>query len=305
MNTRKKLQTIARVLDSTQSELSARLGVSLVTLNNWWNCKVDPRPKMQAKIDDLYREVTGQKTVPAAELSVLKQALAKKSSKRRHVLRRILDNPDIHDEFVLQLTYHSNSIEGNTLTQPDTAAILFDGLTMSNYTLVEHLEARNHQAAFDFLLDHLAAGGPIDEDFVLRLHARLMNGILREAGRYRRHAVRLLGVPLPTANPASVPQKIAAVIARAADPGGDVIAAATAVHAEFERIHPFADGNGRVGRLLLAAMLLRADLPPAIIRREQKQLYYAFLYRAQTSDDQSALERFFCEVVGGGFEILR
>jgi len=132
-----------------------------------------------------------------------------------------------------------------------------------------------------------------------------MNGILRDAGRYRDHAVRLLGVSLPTTNPASVPKKAAGVIARAAELTDDTIARCAAVHASFEQIHPFSDGNGRVGRLLLAAMLLRANLPPAIIRKEQKQLYYAYLYKAQTSDDQSRLQSFLCDAVLDSFKILQ
>ncbi|MFH1047066.1 MAG: Fic family protein [Patescibacteria group bacterium] len=304
MNTRKRLQTILKTLDLTQTELAGRLGVSFVAFNNWWTGKAEPRPKMQARIDDLYKEVTGQKTVSDENLAAKKKTLADKSAEHKNVIREILDSQDIYDEFVLQLTYNSNSIEGSTLNRPDTAAILFDDSTVPNHSLIEHLEARNHHAALDYLLQHLNRCGVIDKRLILDLHAKLMNGILRDAGRYRDHAVRLLGVPLPTANPVSVPQKIAEVMAYAVEPTDDIIAKAVAVHASFEQIHPFADGNGRVGRLLLAAMLLRANLPPAIIEQERKQLYYAYLYKAQTSDDQSQLQSFLCDAVMSGFGIL-
>src|SRR3989344_5981884 len=75
-------------------------------------------------------------------------------------------------------------------------------------------------------------------------------------------------------------------------------------HSKIEQIHPFSDGNGRVGRLLMNAMLLSANLAPAIIRNEQKQLYYTYLYKAQTKEDNSQLEGFLCEAVTDGFKIL-
>ena len=76
------------------------------------------------------------------------------------------------------------------------------------------------------------------------------------------------------------------------------------MHLKFVSIHPFSDGNGRVGRLLMNAMLLKANLAPAIIRQEQKRLYYTYLYKAQTKNDQSQLEDFLYNAVMDGFRIL-
>jgi len=76
------------------------------------------------------------------------------------------------------------------------------------------------------------------------------------------------------------------------------------VHSKFEQIHPFSDGNGRVGRLIINAMLLKHNFAPAIIKQQKKQLYYTYLYKAQTKDDQSQFEDFLCEAVADGFDIL-
>jgi Fic family protein/DNA-binding XRE family transcriptional regulator len=304
MNTRQKLEVIKKRLGLTQTRLASRLGVSFVAFNNWWTGKANPRPKMQAAIEELYLEVTGQKVIPAGELNVKKQALRQKSSGHKNVVEEILNNPDIRDQFILKLTYNSNGIEGSTLTEPDTAAVLFDNVALPNKSLTEQLEAKNHQTALNYLFDYIFKDGTISEGFVLKLHGILMNGVSPDAGTYRNHAVRITGVNLPTANYVKVPELVPEVMIKAAEQTNDSIASSANIHSRFEQIHPFSDGNGRVGRLLMNAMLLKANLAPAIIRQEQKQLYYAYLYKAQTADDQSQLENFLCDAAADGFKIL-
>ena len=304
MTLRQKLEIIQKMLGLTQTKLAEKFGVSFVAFNSWWTEKSKPRPKMQTAIDELFLEVTGQKIIPTEELTAKKQALQQKSSEHKSVVTKILDNPDIRDQFILKLTYHSNRIEGSTLTEQDTAAILFDNAALPNKSLTEQLEAKNHQTALHYLFDHIAKKEKVDESLVLKLHSILMNGVRPDAGMYRNHAVRITGVNLPTANYISVPKLILMVMARITQKNKDIIALSAGVHSKFEQIHPFSDGNGRVGRLLMSAMLLRANFAPAIIRQEQKQLYYAYLYKAQTKDDQSHLEDFFCEAVIEGFKIL-
>ena len=76
-------------------------------------------------------------------------------------------------------------------------------------------------------------------------------------------------------------------------------------HSNFEKIHPFGDGNGRVGRLIISAMLIKGNIPPAIIRQEKKQLYYTFLNKAQTHQgDSSLLEDFLCDATLEGFKMI-
>jgi len=304
MNIRQKLEIIQKMLGLTQTRLAEKFGVSFAAFNSWWTSKSNPRSKMQAAIDKLFLEVTGQKTIPVDELTAKKQALRQKSGEHKNIVSEILDNPDIRDQFILKLTYHSNSIEGSTLTEPDTAAILFDNVALPNKSLNEQLEAKNHQTALNYLFDHIAKKEKVDRNLALKLHSILMNGIRPDAGVYRNHAVRITGVNLPTANYMSVPKLIVEVMARAARNPKDIIALSASVHSKFEQIHPFSDGNGRVGRLLMNAMFLCANFAPAIIRQEQKQLYYTYLYKAQTKEDHSQLEDFFCEAVMDGFRIL-
>ncbi|MCL4405122.1 Fic family protein [Patescibacteria group bacterium] len=304
MTTRQKLEIIRKMLGLTQTKLAQRLGVSFAAFNSWWTGKSNPRPKMQAAIDELFLEVTGQKIIPADQLTAKKQALAQKSAEHKNVVAEILDNPDVRDQFILKLTYHSNRIEGSTLTEPDTAAILFDNVALPNKSIIEQLEAKNHQTALNYLFDHVAKSGKINEALVFKLHGILMNGIKPDAGAYRNHGVRITGVNLPTANYVSVPRLMTEVMSKTTGKTKDIIALAASVHGKFEQIHPFSDGNGRTGRLLMDAMLLQANFAPAIIRNEQKHLYYTYLYKAQTKEDYSQLEDFLCDAIVDGFNIL-
>lgn len=304
MTIQEKLQIIQKATGLTQTKLADRFGVSFVAFNSWWTGKSAPRPKMLAAIDELFMEVTGQKIIPADQLTAKKQLLAKKSQDHKSIISKILKNPDIRDNFLLKLTYHSNSIEGSTLTEPDTAAILFDNASVPNKSITEHLEAKNHQTALNYLFDYIARNGKINESLILKLHSILMNGIRPDAGAYRNHAVRILGINLPTANYLKLPDLIPAIVNEAAKKTNDIIALSTSIHSCFEQAHPFSDGNGRIGRILMCAMLLKANLAPAIIRQENKQLYIAYLYKAQTKNDTSQLEDFLCDAVLDGFKIL-
>lgn len=304
MTLRQKLEIIQKMLRLSQTKLAEKFGVSFVAFNSWWTGKSVPRPKMRLAIDELFLEVTGQKIIPADQLTAKKQLLNQKSAKHKNVITEILKNPDIRDQFILRLTYNSNSIEGNTLTEPDTAAVLFDNAILKDKSLTEHLEAKNHQTALNYLFDHIAKKEKIDENLVLKLHGILINGIMPDAGEYRRHAVRITGVNLPTANYLRIPDLMQPLIIEAGKTTDDVINSSARIHSRFEQIHPFSDGNGRIGRLLMNAMLLKANFAPAIILQEQKQLYYTYLYKAQTKNDNSQLQDFLCDAVMDGFKVL-
>ena len=172
MTIRQKLEIIQKTLGLTQTKLAERFGVSFVAFNNWWNGKSAPHPKTLAAIEELFLEVTGQKIIPAARLINKKNILHSQAAKHPNVVTEILANPDIRDQFFLKLTYHSNRIEGSKLTEPDTAAILFDNAALPNKSLTEQLEAKNHQTALSYLFDYIARTEKIDEQLILKLLTR-------------------------------------------------------------------------------------------------------------------------------------
>jgi Fic family protein/DNA-binding XRE family transcriptional regulator len=307
MNIAQKLKTIQTLSGLSQEKLARKFAVSFATLNSWINGKSIPRQKARQQIEEMYLDITGQKFIPADELAAKKQMVEKKQQEHPGVLNTLLENPDIDGQFILSLTYHTNRIEGSTLSEPETEAILFHNVVIPNKSLIEHLEVKNHQTALEYLFRHTAAGsGGIDETLILNLHRILMNGILPDAGAYRRHSVRIVGADVPTANYVKVPFLMAELIDAVNAGVRDTVSHIAGIHSRLEQIHPFADGNGRIGRLIIHAMALQKKLPPAVICQEKKRFYYSYLQRAQQTrhEDLSLLEDFICDAFLEGFRIM-
>ena len=304
MTPKEKLQLILKLSGLTQAQLAARLGVTFVALNRWINDKATPRQKTQAKIDEIYKEYSGEKQIPGTALAAKKAIVFKKRKDHRSVLKEIIDNPDIRDQFYLSLTYHSNRIEGSTLSEGETAAILFQNAALPNKSLTEQLEVKNHHAALEHLFQRVTEKRLLDEALILKLHSILMNAIRPDAGRYRNHGVRIMGTYVPTANHLKVPALMKELARDISHKYDDVITHISDIHSRFEKIHPFADGNGRVGRLLMNAMSLKENLAPVVILQEKKRFYTAYLNKAQMKDDLSLLEDFVCDSILEGYRIL-
>lgn len=302
MNISEKLQLVQKFSQLTQENIARELGVSFATLNSWINGKSVPRENNQKLIDELYLKYTGQKTIPTSVLQSKKEII--RSKKQRNVVKEITDNPDIYDQFVLSLTYHTNSIEGSTLTENETAAILFQNASLPNKSLIEHLEAKNHQSALRFLFEQVNPKFRITEAFILKLHSILMNSIRPDAGAYRNHGVRIVGANVPTANHLKIPELMKEIIRNINKEKKDLIEHISVLHGKFEQIHPFSDGNGRIGRLLINAMLMKKNLPPAVIKQEKKRLYYTYLNKFQLEENSILLQDFICDAVLEGFDIL-
>jgi len=281
MRIQEKLKIIQGLSRLSQTEIAAKIGVSFVAFNHWWTGKSKPRKKHADLIDDLYKEYTGQKVIPENILDAKKELLEKKSKGYTNIVNIILKNSDVYDQFLLSLTYNSNRIEGSTLTEDETADIIFNNKSIPSKGITEQLEVKNHQAALQYLFQYLKRANKIDERLVMKMHAILMNGIQDDAGTYRHHGVRILGSNVPTANYIRIPALMKNIDRNINKKQRDDIAHVSEIHTKFEQIHPFSDGNGRVGRMILTAMLLKKNFAPAVIKQEEKRLYYACLRRAQ------------------------
>ncbi len=304
MNLQEKLKIIQKVSGLNQTQLATKIGVSYVAFNNWWLEKAKPHKSKELIIDNLYKELTGQKIIPDSILLAKKELLLKKSKKFSNILHYIYFNPDIFNQSLLSLTYNSNKIEGSSLTENETADIMFNDKALANKSLIEHLEVKNHQSALKYLFRYLLTQKSISKDLILKLHSILLNGIREDAGFFRNHGVRILGSNVPTSNYLKVPELISELIKEMNKKPKDIIALSTITHARFEQIHPFADGNGRIGRMIMQAMLINSNIAPAIILQNFKQEYYACLSAAQLKNEFSQLENFICDAVLHSFNIL-
>lgn len=303
MTIKQKLELILKLSGLTQQELAGRLGVTFAALNRWINGKAVPRPKAQEKIDELYKEYSGEKQIPETVIEAKKGIILKKQKEHPNVIKEILDNPDIRDQFYLSLTYNSNRIEGSTLSEGETAAIMFQNAALPDKALVEQLEVKNHQAALRYLFEYLSENKSLDEELILKLHGILMNAIKPDAGNYRYHGVRIMGTDVPTANYLKIPELMKELIKDINKPE-NIFNKISDIHSRFEKIHPFSDGNGRIGRLLMHAMSLSENLAPVVILQEKRRLYTAYLNKAQMKDDLSLLEDFVCDAILEGYRIL-
>ena len=296
-----KLRLLAQISGKSQETLAKELKVSFPAFNAWINGRSIPREAAMIRITKLLQDY-GVATCSVESISVKKSAVFDLVEKVKHPLKKIINRTDLIDELSLRITYNSNAIEGSTLSIEDTASVIFDGRNLSNKTINEHLEAKNHDRAFRFLLDYLAQKKSIDEMLCKKLHAILLAGIRDDAGNYRFHSVRIAGSYVPTANYLKVPELMKNLFKR--KPGKDILAHIASFHADFEKIHPFADGNGRVGRLLVIGLLLDNGFAPAIIAKKKRPAYYKALQKAQLDDDYAPIEDFIIDAVIDGYRIL-
>ena len=206
----------------------------------------------------------------------------------------------------IELTYASNALEGNTLTRQETALVVEEGLSVGGKSLREHLEAVNHAKALDWVLEISRSKAPLDEAQVLRIHELVLKGILDEhAGRYRGVAVRISGSRSILPSPLKVPRLMAELgqFLHAGPQGLHPAEFAAEAHLRLVSIHPFVDGNGRSGRLLLNLALLKHGYPLAIIRLKDRLKYLQALEEVQTGGPRQAYDQLIYEAVDRGLDV--
>jgi Fic family protein len=182
----------------------------------------------------------------------------------------------LRDEFMVENTYNSNAIEGNSLTLRETALIIQEGITIAEKPLKDHLEVIGHKDAFEYVVSLAEVNDPLTERIIKEIHSLVLMNDAANRGLYRRVPVIISGAAHPPPQPYLVPIQMETLIANYDNMKMEkhIIESVAEFHLRFEGIHPFIDGNGRTGRLILNLELIKAGLLPVNIKFSDRRKYY-------------------------------
>jgi len=196
----------------------------------------------------------------------------------------------LKEVYNIRLTYNSNALEGNTLTQSETQIVIEKGITIGGKPLKDHLEAINHSEAIDFIRDFAVEERAIAEWDIRQIHGLVCKGD-RGAGSYRTINVMAAGTDHRYPDAIFVAQLMGEFSdwLQSAIPLHPV-ELASEIHYQLVTIHPFLDGNGRTARLLMNLSLLKAGYPIAIIKAEDRSAYIDSIIAWQSNGDDIQLK---------------
>jgi Fic family protein len=182
----------------------------------------------------------------------------------------------LQDEFLVEFTYNSNAIEGNTLTLHETAMVLSQGVTIDKKPLKDHLEAVGHKDAFLYVLSLVQDKIQLSEKIIKEIHSLILIDRREDSGVYRRIPVRIMGATHEPPQPYLISKLMETLISEYEEMKNNLhpVHYSALFHLKFEGIHPFIDGNGRTGRLLLNLELMQAGFPPINVKFADRKKYY-------------------------------
>ena len=196
------------------------------------------------------------------------------------------------EEFIVEYTYNSNAIEGNTLTLRETDMVL-RGLTIDKKPLKDHMEAVGHKEAFDFVKDLVKDHVPLSESIIKQIHYLVLADKKEDRGVYRRVPVRIMGAKHEPVQPYLIQPQMEQLLEQYHNSTEHIIPKLARFHIEFEGIHPFIDGNGRTGRLLVNLELMKAGYPPIDIKFTDRIAYYNAFDEYHGKHNLGAMEKLF------------
>lgn len=202
----------------------------------------------------------------------------------------------LNEEFTVEYTYNSNAIEGNTLTLRETDMVL-RGLTIDQKPLKDHMEAVGHKEAFDFVCELVRDNVPISERVIQQIHYLVLADKKDDRGVYRRVPVRIMGAQHEPVQPYLIQPRMEQLMLSFAESTEHIITKLARFHIEFEGIHPFIDGNGRTGRLLVNLELMKAGYPPIDIKFTDRIAYYKAFDEYYSKGNLVAMEKLFAGYV--------
>lgn len=205
------------------------------------------------------------------------------------------------EEFVVEYTYNSNAIEGNTLTLRETDMVL-RGLTIAQKPLKDHIEAVGHKDAFYFVRNLVKDQVPLTESVIKQIHYLVLADKKDDRGVYRRIPVRIMGAKHEPVQPYLIQLQMEQLLETYKNSTEHIIPRLARFHIEFEGIHPFIDGNGRTGRLLVNLELMKAGYPPIDIKFTDRIAYYNAFDEYHVKHNLGTMEKLFAGYVNERLE---
>ena len=256
----------------------------------------------EGKIPGAYQEGRGWKIPRSAEKPAdgrfrSKESLLSRIDRKKQELagKRPLTEGELErlgEEFSVEYTYNSNAIEGNTLTLRETDLVL-RGLTIDQKPLKDHLEAIGHKEAFDYVKELVKENAPLTERVIKQIHYLVLADKKDDRGVYRRVPVRIMGAHHEPVQPYLIEPAMERLLRDYAASVEHIVTKLARFHIEFEGVHPFIDGNGRTGRLLVNLELMKAGYPPIDIKFADRVAYYNAFDAFYVKHDLSAMENLF------------
>ncbi|MCI8508957.1 MAG: Fic family protein [Lachnospiraceae bacterium] len=208
----------------------------------------------------------------------------------------------LNEEFIVEYTYNSNAIEGNTLTLRETDLVL-KGLTIDKRPLKDHMEAVGHKEAFEFVIELVKDNVTISERIIKQIHYLVLADKKEDRGVYRRIPVHIMGAYHEPVQPYLIEPKMEQLLHDFAENNEHIVTKLARFHIEFEGIHPFIDGNGRTGRLLVNLELMKAGYPPIDIKFTDRIAYYDAFDEYHVKHNLSAMENLFAGYINSRLEL--
>ena len=208
----------------------------------------------------------------------------------------------LKEEFVVEYTYNSNAIEGNTLTLRETDLVL-RGLTIEQKPLKDHMEAVGHKEAFDFVSELVKENVPISESIIKQIHYLVLADKREDRGVSRRVPVRIMGAQHEPVQPYLIEPKMEQLLHDFVERKEHIVTKLARFHIEFEGIHPFIDGNGRTGRLLVNLELMKKGYPPIDIKFADRVSYYNAFDEYYAKHNLSAMENMFAGYINARLDM--
>ncbi|MBO7275488.1 MAG: Fic family protein [Clostridia bacterium] len=200
----------------------------------------------------------------------------------------------LYEDFAIEYTYNSNAIEGNTLTLRETDMVL-RGLTIDQKPLREHMEVVGHKEAFDYVRELVQSRESISERVIKQIHYLVLADKREDRGVYRRVPVRILGAYHQPVPPFVIESSMQQLMEDHDANEEHIVTKLARFHIEFEGIHPFIDGNGRTGRLLVNLELMKAGFPPIDIKFTDRRAYYDAFDAYHIRGDIKPMEKLFAQ----------